>query len=328
MKKILYLLILVATVMLSACGHSDKFVVKGTLTTGASMNLRVIYHSGGNVVSGVTAADGGRFGFEGSSAEDALVEIYDNEYHLLCRVVARNGDDIEVTVNPSDAAQYKAAGNDITERWAAFVRGSVGARTAAARNAAVARYVTSHKSDPLSALLLMTEFDASGEGAAEADSLFGLLSAEARASGLTAGYAAILERVTSATSHAPVAAIPYLDTEGRAKIFKPRSAARTLIAVTTLDTRRDSVAQLLRDIHARRAADVAEFDVDPDTLTWARSVRTDSSRWTRGWVAGSISGVAFDRLGLPGVPYLIIADSTGRQLWRGASVSEVRRRLL
>jgi hypothetical protein len=91
--------------------------------------------------------------------------------------------------------------------------------------------------------------------------------------------------------------------------------------------RRDSILEQLRHIALHRSAgrfDMVDFSVDSDTLVWKRSIVTDSATWTQGWVAGSISGQALAKLGIPTVPYFIVVDSAGRQVWRGQSISEAR----
>lgn len=323
MKKILYALMAVLAAVAGGCGgHSDKFVIKGSIEGKPSTNIRVIYFTDGNVVTGITVANEGSFAFEGSSADVALIEIYDNEYRLLGRTVARNGDDVALHLSPADPAAFSAKGNAMAERWADFLKENAGKTD---RHAAVTAYVTAHRDDPLSALLVMTEIDASGPAAELADSLMTLIDPEARASGVTAGFTALVDRVSSATSHAPVAAINYIAPGGRQRLFKPSGARLNLIAVTAHYKGRDSVVKVLRDIPARKGLEVIELSADQDTIVWSRDVRLDSARWTHGWVAGSISGVALQRLGIPAVPYFIVTDSAGTQLWRGRSASEAAR---
>ncbi len=323
MKRLLYALMTVLAAIAGSCGgHSDKFVIKGSIEGKPSTNIRVIYFTGGNVATGITVANEGSFAFEGYSDDDALIEIYDNEYRLLGRTVARNGDDLELHLNPGDPNALTAKGNATAERWTQFLKDNA---KAGDRHAAVTAYVTAHRDDPLAALLVMTEIDASGPAAELADSLLSLIAPEARAAGVTAGFNALVDRVSSTTSHAPVAAINYIAPGGRRRLFKPSGARLNLIAVTGHYKGRDSVVKALRDIPARKGLEVIELSADQDTIVWSRDVRLDSARWTHGWVAGSVSGVALQRLGIPTIPYFIVTNSAGTQLWRGRSASEAAR---
>lgn len=323
MRNLLHIVIAAAISLLAgACGHSDSFVVKGSLSNGASMNLRIIYYTDSKVFTGVTAATDGGFAFEGTAPSDALVEIYDNEYRLLGRVVARNGDDIEIVADPTGKTPFSAKGNPSTELWSKFIADNHGT-AATARNKAVESFVKGHRDNPLSALLVMTEFDARGEAASLADSLMTIISPEARQNDITAGFNAILNRVNSATSHAPVAAIPYMVSGNRTELFRPRKARVSLIGISDGQTS-DSVRNLFRELSGsgkdNRPA-LLDLSADPDTTAWSRQLRADSVKWTAGWVAGSISGTALNRLGIPTLPFFIVTDSAGSQLWRGTSAA-------
>lgn len=332
MKTRLILKFILAAMLLctASCGNSDTFTVTGSIAGNPSMNLRVIYYTDGKVFTGVTAVRDGDFAFEGTAPEDALVELYDNEYRLITRLVARNGDEIKVEYDPGDHSSIHIKGNPAAERWAEFSRNTAGA-DAAARNAAVEAYVSANTADPLSALLVMTEYDARTGSPSVADSLLTLLAPEARATDITAGYNAILDHINSTTSRSAISTIPYLAPGGRTKVFNPRKSDMSLIAVSARGEGRDSIVAVLRKLHdhkTKRKLELLDLSVDPDTVTWSVGLRRDSAKWTTGWVAGSISGLALDRLGLPSVPYFIVTDSAGRQLWRGPEIDEARNYIL
>lgn len=329
MVKIRLILKMALAVMLlgtTACGNSDTFTVSGSIAGNPSMNLRVIYYTDGKVFTGVTAVRDGDFAFEGTAPEDALVELYDNEYRLITRLVARNGDEIKVDFDPRDRSKLQIKGNPAAERWAEFSRKTADA-DAAARNAAVEAYVTANTGDPVSAMLVMTEYDCRTGSASIADSLLTLLAPEARATDITAGYNAMLDHLNSTTSRSTVSTIPYLAPGGRTKVFNPRRADISLIAVSRRGDERDSIVAVLRKLHnhkTKQHLELLDLSIDPDTVTWSVGLRRDSVKWTAGWVAGSISGLALDRLGVPAVPYFIVTDSAGRQLWRGTEIDEAR----
>lgn len=314
----------------AACGSSDTFTVSGSIAGNPSMNIRVIYYTDGKVFTGVTAVRDGDFAFEGTAPEDALVELYDNEYRLIGRIVARNGDKIKVEYDPADHSSLQIKGNPASERWAEFSRKTADA-DASARNAAVVDYVSANPGDPLSAMLVMTEYDCREGSASIADSLLTLLAPEARAADITAGYNAVLDHLNSTTSRSTVSTIPYLAPGGRTKVFNPRRADISLIAVSKRGDGRDSIVAVLRKLHdhkTKQHLELIDLSIDADTISWSLGVRRDSVKWTVGWVAGSISGLALDRLGVPSVPYFIVTDSAGRQLWRGTEIDEARKYIL
>lgn len=331
MKYLSYIfaaLIAAAAITLTGCGHSDSFVIKGKISTGASMNLRVLYYTDGRVVTGITASRDGDFAFEGSAPSMAMIELYDNEYRLLGRTVATNGQDIELTLTPGDLSQFTAKGSDVAERWSSLTN-RLAALSASDRRKAVADYVVENTTDPLSSLLIVTEIDGHGDGASLADSLYQLVDPQSRLPEITAGFAALNARVVSATSHAPITAVPYLGPGGRREVIVPARSPLTLITISDRATRGDSVKTLIKALqsHSKRIS-AYDLSIDPDTIEWSRSMRTDTATWQRGWVAGALSGIALDRLGIPATPFFIITDSTGTQLLRTPSATAARNYLL
>jgi len=60
---------------------------------------------------------------------------------------------------------------------------------------------------------------------------------------------------------------------------------------------------------------------------WKKSIENDSATWVQGWVVGAASAHSIERLGINRLPFFIIADSTGKQLYRGPSVDSVTHRI-
>lgn len=312
---------------LAGCGHGDRFEVTGSIAGDPSMNLRILYYTDSKVFTGVTAATEGKFAFDGRAPEEALVTIYDNDYRLLGRFMAANGQDITIGIDPANPASLTVQGNKTSERWTKFLADNAAVK-GTARDKAVADYVKANPADPLSTLLVMTEIDATGPGASLADSLLTIIEPEARLNSITAGFQAMLDHVNSATSRTPIAAIPYMIPGGYVKLYTPHRAGHTLITITDIEHERDSVKKLLRELRPETKASrlsVLDLSVDVDTIVWSRQLRADSIDWTAGWAAGGVSGRALNSLGIPRLPYYIVADSAGRQIWRSHSTDDTRR---
>ena len=69
---------------------------------------------------------------------------------------------------------------------------------------------------------------------------------------------------------------------------------------------------------------VVDLWLDADTLMWNRAFRSDTIPWQQAWVPGSVAGSAMAPLGIPTLPYFIVTDTAGRQLWRGTSARLAR----
>lgn len=308
-------------VFAAACGHDDTFHVKGELDDGASINLRFIYYTNGGVASGITASNNGKFMFTGRSASPTLVEVYDNDYRLMGRFVARNGEDINLRLNRKNPYKNTASGNELSERMTAFLNANADKLVGEGRNDVVAAYVRANTSDPVSDILLVTEFDARGAEAL-ADSLHGIIAEDARMNSVSGPAAAQLARV-AANTRGSIEPVPYRVKGNREETFAARRRGLAMMAFDDGRAGRDSVVEALRSL-ARKERDgrfeLIEFSMDADTSAWRRNVEPDSATWKQGWIPGAVTGRGVDRLGIPELPYFILVDSAGRQLWRGVSV--------
>lgn len=315
--------------MTVSCGHSDSFRVKGSLVQGESINLRLVYYSGGNVHTALTASTDGKFEFEGSAPELTAVEVYDNEYRPLARFLASNGQDIDLRIDRRNSYKNSIGGNDYNRAVSRFFNENADALSAPsspARNRLVARFVENNSDNPASFLLIATEIDASSEtGRILADSLLSMINADTHSVDINLPFAEMTRRVGSRKAREPLQPITYKARGNHNETFVPSRKALNVVSVSDATHGRDSVLAALHRLapHLIRGnLDILDLSVDADTAAWVRSIRNDSASWSQGWVAGSISGQALDRLGVPSVPFFIIADSTGRQIWRGTSAAE------
>lgn len=308
-----------------SCGHGDSFRVKGTITDGSSINLRFVYMTGNAVHTALTASTDGKFAFEAATTGPAAVEVYDNEYRLLGRFVARNGDDIDLRIDRSNRFLNVAKGNDMNRELTEFYNSladSLVVADASVRNAIVARYAALHTDSPVARLLVSTEFDASTDDAALlCDSLMRSFAPETQLFDVAEPFALLAAQVASASTREPVQAITYKQRGNRTATFTPGRSPLTVIAMSDAANGHDSVVAAFRRLakHSKNGLELLDLSFDADTAMWVRTIRNDSADWTQGWVAGAISGQSVERLGIPSVPYFIVVDSAGTQLWRGRS---------
>ncbi len=313
---------------LTGCGHPDSFRVDGVIEGNPTMNLRVVYSGPGGVQSSVTASREGKFHFEGHSDRPTIVQVFDNEYRVIGRTIAANGEDLHLRLDRENPYNITAEGDALAARWATWLReraDSLHAATPAERNAIIGGYIKSNPGDPVGGLLLLTDYDSSGSNASGAAELWASLEEEAKPGQLAAGYVAMLDRVTSASAGGQIVPVPYMVSGGKTELFRPAAARLNLIAVTGMSEGHDSVAGMLSRAGRHRSKgrfEVVELSLVPDTMEWRRSVYNDSVKWTQGWIAGGISAGAVGRLGIPSLPYFIVADSAGTQLWRGSAAEE------
>lgn len=106
--------------------------------------------------------------------------------------------------------------------------------------------------------------------------------------------------------------------------YSPSRSSCSLLYFSTVQSGRDTIISTLRkafDRYPRRRFKLVDVSFTPDTLSWKNVARMDSVGWPQVWAVGGVANSVFDELNIPRLPYFIVADSTGKQLYRGASVS-------
>jgi len=328
MKFIVHIFVLFAAVAMTACGDSERFTVQGTVEGDRSMNLRYTFYSGDAFMQGITAVRDGRFRFEGAAPQPVLIELYDNDYRLLGRLYAANGDEIECRIDPANPYRLRASGRKDLERWSEWMRDNAESIVAGRSDSLVEAYVGLHPDDIVSTLLLTTIYDASTDDKLRrADSLLTLIAPESRPMNLTLSLIAQIEGyIHGADAHVH---------DFRARIsgtgsdtLRISGSPLWLIAMSTeRSDRRDSVVPVLRELHklyGGKRLRVLDISLDVDTTAWRRIIRPDSAKWTQAWLPGGTAARGIDSLAVPSLPYFVAVDSTGRQLLRTTSAAHAR----
>lgn len=320
-----FLISILIAVAAAACTDHDQFRISGTIEEEPTMNIRVGYYADGVYRTLITVSEKGAFEFYGSSRQPTVVEIYDYEYRLLGRVYAANGQTLDVKLARSNPYDLSVDGNETAKAWADFLRANADSLRAdnAKANDIIGRYIAANPASTVSTLLLLTSFDSAAEPLM-ADSLLGLIAPEARPSVLTDGYNYLLQRVVAETADEPVLPFRYMTRTDSVRSFKPADSRISLIAVSDENSKRlDSILPALRRLYKKNGKNkvaLIDLSVDSDSRDWKHSVSPDSAKWEQGWTPGGIASPGLERLAIPSVPYFIVCDSTGTQLYRGASV--------
>lgn len=319
--------VLLFVFLLASCGDDDHFEVSGTIEGSPTFNMRFHYYGDGALHTGITASREGKFLFRGSSSQPVMVDIYDNDYRLMGRLYARNGDEIECVLDPGNPYKSTFKGNEVNRRWTSFINANADVlyRPGRDANRLIADYVAENKSDIVSTMLLTGSYDASRDMAA-ADSLLQMLAPEARPANFVEGYEYLLQRVAGKDAMQPVLPMTFADSRDSLCTFNPRRSRMNLIVVSNRGSgRQDSIVSELRRLrkaYSDSNLSIVDFSTDADTALWKQSISRDSATWLQGWGAGSLAAPAIRRLGVPSVPYFIVADSTGRQIYRGFSLRQ------
>lgn len=310
----------------TACSDNSKFVIKGTMTGNRTMNLRIVYPGNDNIYNVLTAARDGKFSFEGAAPDDgAIVQILDNDFRLMANVYVQNGQELSVKVDPQSPYLTTIKGNEVSERWCAWNKQNIKtlqSGNAVAVNALVEKYVKAHKNDILSTLLMVTTYSAAvNPGGATA--LMASINKSVRPDVLIEAWNAGNMHLSQAAIKAKVLPINYMDNKDSLRTFSTKGKRVSLLAFSDqFSGRRDSIIPIIKKIHAR--VNLLDMSTDPDTMSWRRGVRVDSVTWSTAWAPAALSAPGVERLGIPSIPFFIVADSLGQQVYRGKSVSHAK----
>ncbi len=313
------IILLASMLLLWSCTDNEQFRVNGVIEGKPSINLRVSYYADGAYHTLVTAAREGKFEFYGSSKQPTVVEITDYDYRPLVRLYASNGETFDIELDRARPLAAKISGNETTDRWSKFLREHESALTSspAEANTAIAEYVSANPTDIVSTLLMVTAYDNRTDMEA-ADSVMALIDPVVRPSSLTESNTFMMQRLMNEEAHDSLSLIRYADRDDSIRSFDP---SKRRLCVLALDRggkfRDDSIVPALKRISKLKNIGVLELDLEP----YANALKSgsDTLAWKMGRVPGGLAARGIERLGIPGEPYFIVADSTGAQLLRTAS---------
>lgn len=318
---------LAAAVFVCSCADDSHFRVEGTSTGDKNMNLRFAFNSPEGYKSGVVAVRDGSFEFTGVSSRPTVVEFYTHDLSLLGRFYATNGEDYRLTITPGTPRALKAGGNDVSERWTRFLNDYATAR-GAVLDSAISVYVGANPDDIVSGLLLNYDYNSSAHPL-EADSLLNLLSAQARPDFIMGGYSFVTAQGGDPRALEPIDSIRFLTFADTMSTYRFRRPVTALIFSTGPQERTDSLLDAIENMHSR-GVKVLDISLAPDTLAWRRDFRREDKRTDRpdlrksrtpGWMAGARAHPLVAMLRIPRERFIIITDSTGRQIYRGSAIA-------
>ena len=325
MKNIILLISLSISLLLTSCSDGETFSVEGKVKDLGTQNMRVIYYSNGVQLLTVPVKND-KFEFKASITQASIVEFYTSNKMLLGRAYVKPGDDIECVFQKNSPRRAEIKGNDISERWCKFLYDNIETFSRGniqKINALVAKYISTHKNDVLSTILLITEY-VTPENGEEASKLLSTITAEARPQSLIESFEALLDRGNNIKAHEKISITSYFSNSDSLITFAPHESSYSILAFSNASARQEhnipQSMRSLRDSYSENRLQIVDISFDTETLTWKKSIQPDSATWQQGWLMGGASAHSIERLGITRLPFYIVADSTGKQIYRGSSI--------
>lgn len=337
MKVFLKILLIIMLLPLIAGCSKNHFTVVFELPSDVNATYRLVYYAsnsrGGLVYELAAAVSNGKAEVECPGKNPTLLYVIPGFGNDAVAVYVEKGDRIVIKGKSAYPADWEISGNDVTERigeWRSSAAKALSAPGCKERNMAVAAYVESHRDDPVSTILLATEFsrrdDEAGymrlremlEGDAVSDRIFEV-TARNDAMHMRPHMPARVRRLRMHTL-----------SEGETLLNVDSAKATMLYFWVTGIASRQADIDTLRNLSAQwpdsAVRNIADICIEPDSVTWMVPLRSDSLKKTvRAWMPLGFADRRAMKMGLERVPFVIVTGRDGRQVYRGDDISEASR---
>lgn len=336
MQKIF--LIILSFITLCSCNKTE-FNIEGEIKDAGTMNLRIFYYSSsdkqGSITETVIPVVNGKFSYAGKSEKPTVVWFFSPNRTLLTPIYVEPGNKIKIDGKYNEPLRWHVTGNKIEEEWSAWRsenEKSLKSDNDKVINQAISKYVETHRNNPVSALSMLC-FYIKKDATKDYDKLWKLLSDKALSSEL-------INAVNASKAHkflqsyavklTPLSLYSYADS--MATIAVSKSKATLLYFWRQQEEQHDSCISNIKRLHKlysdSNKLQIADINMDTDTIKWHRQARRDSVKnWQRYWAIGGEANISLTPLELPRTPYFIVSDSTGAQCYRGDNFSKAEKKI-
>ncbi len=321
MKKFLYMaFIAISALVFSSCG-SDSFTIEGELSDAGTQNLRFVYLAEGKVNSHWIPSVGGQFTMQGNSKELTVVYIYSSRMKFLTHAVIKNGETITLKGSIADNYNIEADGSDVNNEWNSFIRNNAEAFAKADRtqaNSAIASFVKANPGNLVSTLLLTCDYTGT-----DLATLAAGIDEKAKPEQLISLYENELQSSTEKeTKVTPFALRDDRDSLTIVSLKKPYNIL--YFWYDDKDKQRSEYIEKIKSFAKERKTEITVSDIylNCDTTGWRTTLKNDSTNWKHYRAFAGTVDKSIERLNVKGSNFIIVADSTGKQLYRGQSAEE------
>lgn len=326
MKRIIRLLVPLA-LLLAACGSDKGYKIECTVEGLGDRGLEVILTDGTKLVRNqLHPGKDGKVIVEGETGQPVFLELFPMDGgEPLVSLVVRDGDRIKLSIDPAGGlGTLRISGNSRAMNeygeWIAGADSLMRVSTPEEANRMITDFVDAHRDSEGAAMAVATLYRTRGHEL-QADSVFNLISPEARGHWATAVFGSALGRLTTDIDRSPRGFSFPLG------VTSPVSYSPNLQRYVMLmfNDRPKSAAALgiLKALHKEfkeRDVRLIEIGMEADSALWRADLGADTALWKQAWAPGGPSAMQIRTFTIPEAPFVILADSTGYVVYRGPSI--------
>ena len=320
--------------ILTGCTKSD-FFLEFKLGKEVTENYNVTYYAsdskGGITVQAVASVRDGQCELRGITKNPTLVYITSRKSLYPLVLIAEKGKHIEIQGEKGDPLEWEVMENKINEQlteWRKENIKSLQSKAVDSVNNAVKIYVEENANNPVAFILLQCYYTQS-ENEREYVDLLGSLKEDAKneewikligRADYLYDYPSYPARLESMILRSTKESADTLMIDDKNPVFllfwQGGSFGGSKQAIT------DSIKKLVKEIpdSSRLVADIC---MDLDSAAWRNSIRRDSlDKVKRFWVPMGMADPTMKKLKVNSIPYYIVFDKKGNQIYRGTELEE------
>lgn len=332
-RYIINILLLLLLSGISSC-TKNELLLSGTFSDAPSQPLRILYRAasgnGAFIVDNPVPLTQGAFSTKAVTRYPTVIWVLSPEGTVLMPIYAEKGDELILTGKYADPYSWQVEGNEVMKQYSVWVKTNLATLKSGVSesiNAAITKAVKSNPDSRFAAFLLFTRFIRVGfEKEFSEAKKYLTLDTEDMKEIEDASLLPPVSNVAASSAGFQKLALPALaDT---IEVIKPSDASKTVMYFWRdgFGKKHSDMQKLIKDFAKDSTVQVANIYMDTDTASWHRLISKDTvlRKSHPLWALGGESNPEVMALGIPSVPYIIVTDSKGKQLYRGAAPEKAR----
>ena len=332
MVSLKHYLFLLSLLCLIGC-RKNEFTLDFNLSPEVTENYDITYYAtdvdGGKTVQTVASIRDGKCNLKGVTKRPTLCYITMHHSRLPLIIYAQRGEKIEITGEDKTPMHWEVAGNEINEEltvWRMKNLDRLVENNEDSINLAVRNYVEENPDNPVSALLLSNYFYRDKDEWEYAD-LMSILRGETKEhdwlkisgrSDQLVAYYSYPAKLKSMVMRSEKGGTDTLIIDKKNPVllmfWQPGNSVRKNLidSIKAIDKEFKDSVKLIADIC-----------LDVDSTGWRNAIRKDSlDNIKRFWAPAGINDPVVEKLQVKAIPYFIVMNREGEQIYRGRTISE------